>query len=77
MRALNPLEQIFWTVDRAAPLNFTFCAHIKGELSFDALRAAIGVQLTRYPALGLSATQVDDRPMWVEAKKIALETYHQ
>ncbi len=68
MRSLNPLEQIFWTVDRAAPLNFTFCVHLSGDLSFDALRAAIGVQLQRYPALGLTIREEDGDLKWVMAQ---------
>jgi hypothetical protein len=68
MRPLNPLEQIFSTVDGAASLNFTFCVHLEGDLNLDVVRGAMGAQLKRYPALGLCIAADEGAPQWTWAQ---------
>lgn len=68
MRTLNPLEETFWRVDRDTPLNFTFCAHIDGDLNLDVLRAAVAHQFQRYPALAFTAVEDPDGCRWVSTQ---------
>jgi hypothetical protein len=50
-RPLGAVEQALWRLDRAAPINFTTVASVRGPLRASTLRAALATLQARHPAL--------------------------
>ncbi len=50
-RLLGPLEKVVYQMDRAAPLNFTTVARVRGPLSLEAVRAGLDAVSERHPYL--------------------------
>ena len=51
LRALSPLEKVFWRLAEAAPLNVTAIARVTGPLDQDVVRSALADLQERHPLL--------------------------